>query len=252
MSGSYPSFRPCIVIPVFNHAMAVPLMLAQIREQMPLIPVLLINDGSDERCTSVLRELQLKDPHIELLEFAVNSGKGAAVKAGLARAEAMGFSHGLQLDADGQHDAQDIPIFLQSAADTPDAIIAGVPQFDESVPTLRLYARYLTHVMVWVNSLSLQVRDGMCGFRVYPLQRVNQLISSEAMGDRMDFDPELMVRWCWRAWPLKSLQTHVKYPLDGLSHFRMFEDNFLITRMHTRLFLLMLIKSPMILWRRYG
>lgn len=45
-------------------------------------------------------------------------------------------------------------------------MICGYPLFDESVPKGRLYARYLTHVMVWINSLSLQIRDSMCGFRV--------------------------------------------------------------------------------------
>ena len=41
------------------------------------------------------------------------------------------------------------------------AIIAGYPIYDESVPKLRLYARYLTHVWVWINTLSLAIKDSM-------------------------------------------------------------------------------------------
>ena len=51
----------------------------------------------------------------------------------------------------------------------PGALVTGIPIFDDSVPKARLYGRYLTHVCVWVQTLSFQIRDSMCGFRVYPL-----------------------------------------------------------------------------------
>ena len=50
-----------------------------------------------------------------------NGGKGAAVKTGLRAARELGFTHALQIDADGQHDAADIPKFLARAAEQPAA-----------------------------------------------------------------------------------------------------------------------------------
>jgi len=170
---------------------------------------------------------------------------------GLREASRLGFSHALQVDADGQHDLQDVRRFVECSRAHPDAVICGYPLYDDSVPKGRLYARYLTHVMVWINTLSLQIRDSMCGYRLYPLAPVLALIESAKIGKRMDFDSDILVRLAWRGQPMQWLQTRVRYPLDGVSHFRMFHDNVLITSMHTRLLFGMLLRSPLILWRRW-
>ncbi|MFH7473866.1 glycosyltransferase family 2 protein, partial [Pseudomonas syringae pv. tagetis] len=78
----------------------------------------------------------------------------------------------LQVVAVGQHDLSVIPLFLAQSRQYPDALICGYPRFDESVPKGSLYARYLTHVWVWINTLSLHIRDSMFGFRLYPLAPV--------------------------------------------------------------------------------
>ena len=61
-----------------------------------------------------------------------NGGKGAAVKTGLRAAQELGFSHALQIDADGQHDTADIPKFLARAAERPQAAVLGHPVYDET------------------------------------------------------------------------------------------------------------------------
>jgi hypothetical protein len=114
-----------------------------------------------------------------------------------------------------------------------------------------LYGRYLTHVWVWINTLSLDITDSMCGFRVYPVARSNQLIAAEPMGDRMDFDTEFMVRWHWHHWGIKQISTRVIYPEQGVSHFRVWRDNKLISWMHTRLFFGMLWRLPRILRNKF-
>ena len=117
---------------------------------------------------------------------------------------------------------------------TPDAIINGTPVYDASVPKGRLYGRYLTHVWVWINTLSLQIHDAMCGFRVYPLAPVLSLINEETLGLRMDFDPEILVRLHWRGVQIQSVETHVRYPTDGVSHFDVWRDNVRISRVSRR------------------
>jgi glycosyltransferase involved in cell wall biosynthesis len=246
-----PEFKPCVIIPVYNHARAIGTTVSNIRQQVALINIILVNDGSDAHCSDVLARLVQNDDHITLVELAENRGKGAAVKAGLLRAAQLGHSHGLQFDADGQHDTGDIPRFLESARQNPQAMIVGVPVFDQSVPGLRYFARYLTHFWVWINTLSFQIRDSMCGFRVYPVHATNELDKRTPIGNRMDYDIEVLVRWCWLNRKVIQLTTHVKYPSDGVSHFRGWQDNLLISTMHARLFFLMLIKSPVIVWRRF-
>ena len=240
-------FKPCAVIPVYNHERPLPGVVSELRRAD--LPCVLVDDGSSASCAAVMDDLA-QQPGVHLLRLPSNLGKGGAVMAGLREAARLGYSHALQVDADGQHDLSRIDDFLDTARAHPEAMVCGYPQYDASVPKSRLYARYLTHVWVWINSLSLSIRDAMCGFRVYPLPATVALIESTALGKRMDFDPEILVRLAWRNQPMQWLPTKVHYPLDGLSHFRLLHDNALISKMHAKLFFGMLLRAPLILWRR--
>jgi glycosyltransferase involved in cell wall biosynthesis len=240
--------NPCAVVPVYNHETAITTVVDALLANH--LPCILVDDASSPPCARVLDQLALRD-NVYLIRLATNQGKGGAVMTGLREASRLGFSHALQVDADGQHDLQDVRRFVERSRAHPDAVICGYPLYDDSVPKGRLYARYLTHVMVWINTLSLQIRDSMCGYRLYPLAPVLALIESAKIGKRMDFDSDILVRLAWRGQPMQWLQTRVRYPLDGVSHFRMFHDNVLITSMHTRLLFGMLLRSPLILWRRW-
>ena len=242
-------FTPCAVIPVYNHERAIGAVVAAVLARD--LPCVLVDDASSPACAAVLDALVEADPQrITLLRHAVNRGKGGAVLTGVRHAAAVGFSHALQIDADGQHCTDDIPRFLQHAAAAPHSLIAGCPQYDDSVPTVRLYARYLTHVWVWINTLSLDIKDSMCGFRVYPLPSLIRLAQRKQLGERMNFDIEVLVRLYWDGVAIVNLPTRVAYPLDGVSHFRAGLDNLLISRLHATLFFGMLWRAPRLLARR--
>lgn len=240
--------RACAVIPVYNHGATVGAMVAAVRAHG--LACVLVDDGSDDDCAEVLRRLAANDPEVVLERLARNQGKGGALIAGFSEAARLGYTHALQLDADGQHDVGDIGRFLELAAAHPQAVICGCPRYDDSVPRSRLYGRYATHVWVWINTLSLDIRDSMCGFRVYPLAPVMALIADHRLGRRMDFDTEILVRLHWRGVEIVNQPTRVRYPADGVSHFRLLRDNLLISRMHALLFLGMLRRLPRLLARR--
>lgn len=241
-------YRAAVLIPVYDHEEAIGYTLDQVLQHE--CPVLLVDDGSSESCRARLLELsQEHAAKVSLLRLEVNGGKGAAVKAGLEALMAQGFSHAIQLDADGQHEISDLPRFLATSKANPNSLVSGFPKYD-NVPLLRYYFRYLTHIWVWINTLSFEIRDTMCGFRVYPLAGVTAMLAQEPCGNRMEFDPEVMVRWNWRGGRVVNLPIRVHYPMDGVSHFNVWKDNLLITWMHTRLFFGMLYRIPAILWRR--
>ena len=243
-----PPVTICAVVPVYNHGNAVPAVVAALRQHN--LPCLLIDDGSEPGCARVLDALAAQEPDaVRVLRLPQNQGKGGAMMAGLRAALAQGYSHALQIDADGQHDSADIPRFLQAARLHPERVISGCPQYDASVPRVRLYGRYATHVWVWVNTLSLHIRDSMCGFRIYPLPATVVLLDTVAIGKRMDFDTEILVRLSWHGLLIEQLLTRVNYPTDGISHFRIWRDNVLISRMHARLFIGMLLRAPRLIAR---
>lgn len=242
-------FDPCIVVPYYNHEHAIEATLAALK---PLgLRCWLVDDGSSAAARDRVTALAAGERHwLRLIALSPNQGKGAAVMAGCAAAVAAGHSHAVQVDADGQHDIDDIPRLLELARAHPLALVTGVPVFDDSVPRARLYGRYITHFWVWVHTLSFTIRDSMCGFRVYPLAATLSVWRDGGVGRRMDFDTDILVRLHWRGVAVLQLPTRVIYPADGVSHFDLLRDNLRITWMHTRLLFGMLVRLPGRLRRR--
>lgn len=242
------TIRVCVVVPVFNHGEGAAILAQKLA---PFgLPTFLVNDGSDAVSCATLHDLAERHDWIKNLNHPENRGKGAAVLTGLRAAHEQGYTHAMQIDADGQHDTDDIPDFLALAETNPDAVIAGCPIFDSTVPRGRLFARYITHVWVWIETLSLTIRDSMCGFRVYPLEPVIQLAGRVQLGRRMDFDTEILVRLHWEGVSVISQPTKVAYPAGGQSYFRPWHDNCLISWMHTRLVFGMLWRVVSFRFRR--
>lgn len=240
--------KTCIIIPVYNHEHAIPQVISRIKEYG--IPCLLVNDGSSVACSEVLENCARQESDwLTLQNRAENGGKGAAVIDGFNTAKRLGYTHALQIDADGQHDIDDIPRFLEAGRLNPDAMILGKPVFDESIPKNRLYGRYLTNLWIAMNTLSLAIADGMCGYRLYPLAAVDKLISTTPIGRRMDYDIDIVVRLYWQGVEAINIPTAVHYPSDGVSHFRLWRDNVMISKTHAGLFFGMLIRIPQLLLR---
>ncbi|WP_317930852.1 glycosyltransferase family 2 protein [Halioxenophilus sp. WMMB6] len=243
------AFRPCLLIPVYNHGSLIEATLSRLA---PLaLDCLLVDDGSNADTAATLDRLAAELPWVTLFRQQPNQGKGVAVLRGIREARALGYSHALQVDADGQHAVEDIPQMLAMAEQEPLALISGAPIYDESVPKSRLYGRYVTHFWVWIETLSFSVIDSMCGFRVYPVAATDDLAQSRPIGRRMDFDTDIMVRLYWRGVPVRFLKTRVLYPEDGISHFDLWQDNLRISGMHTRLVFGMLPRLPLLLWRKW-
>ena len=236
------------MIPVFDHEHAVGRVLAAVRAAG--LPCFLVDDGSGPACARELERLAACTPDTTLLRLPENRGKGVAVISGFHLAAARGHTHALQIDADGQHCLTDIPRFVEEAREYPDALVCGRPIFDSSMPIVRRYGRALTHVLVWLNTLSFEIPDSLCGFRIYPLAPVTELLAEEHVGARMDFDIEIIVRLYWRGVPLRWIGTRVTYPLDGVSHFRLFKDNVRMVALQIRLTVGMLLRLPRLALRK--
>ena len=242
--------KTCVIIPVYNHQEAIVLVVEALK---PFgLPCYLVNDGSSAQCSAVLRRIanQEKD-WITLYERDLNGGKGAAVMDGFQLAIVDGFSHAIQIDADGQHQLADINRFLAASELHPDKMILGKPRFDATVPKNRLYGRQFTNLWIWINTLSVAIADGMCGFRCYPLAAADKLLKSVQLGQGMDFDIDIVVRLYWQGVNVVNIDTDVHYPLDGISHFQMVQDNLLISGKHAQLFFGMLWRLPRLLLRHW-
>ncbi len=238
----------CIIIPTYNHYQKLAKLINDINiisEKTSInLPIILIDDASNDLCKKELNNIKNSNNNIHLFTNQINMGKGGAVKKGILEAKKLGFTHTIQIDADYQHDINDIPKFIKASNKNPNSLICGVPIYDESVPKGRLYPRYITHFWVWVNTLSFMIKDSMCGYRIYPVEQTSKLINSINIGNRMDFDIDIIVNLYWKGMNIINIKTKVIYPEDGISQFNAVKDNILISKVHTKLFFKMLPQIP--------
>ena len=187
------ALKPCLLIPIYDHkdgigpraalarAERAPLLGGRRRQQR--------GDAGGAGCARGPLRLAARSP-----TASATAGAARRSRPAIGWRWRAGFSHAIQLDADGQHDAGDVKRFLEEIARDPRALILGAPIFDESAPKSRLYGRQLSRAMVWLSTLSFDVTDPLCGFRGIPLAETVALIDSVATGDAMEFDPELVIR----------------------------------------------------------
>ncbi len=216
-------------------------------------PVWVVVDGSTDGTAAGLKDMAATDTHLKVWVRPENGGKGAAVLHGLDLAVQQGFTHALTMDSDGQHPADLIPAFMTASRQAPDAMVLGKPVFDAGAPALRVQGRKISNGLANLETLWAGIGDSLYGFRVYPIGPLRQVMRGQRWMHRFDFDPEAVVRLCWRDVRPINLPAPVKYPRaeqGGVSHFNYLRDNTLLSWMHLRLMLGFLLRLPLLLRRR--
>jgi glycosyltransferase involved in cell wall biosynthesis len=248
-----PSGTHLVLIPSFNPGARVfSTVQAALGEWAP---VWVIVDGSTDHSEHRLSEMAAADPNLRVWVLPKNGGKGAAVLFGAREAQAVGFTHVLTLDSDGQHPAARIRAFMQASLANPGAMVLGEPVFDDSAPGLRVRGRKISNWWANLETLWAGIHDSLFGFRVYPIGALISVMRRQLWMRRFDFDVEAVVRLCWRGVQPINLPAPVRYfrPEDGgVSHFRYGRDNLLLTWMHFRLFFGFLLRLPLLAARRLG
>ena len=245
-----PSTTHLVVLPSYNTG---PALLTQTVSAALAAwsPVWVVLDGCTDGSAAALSAIAA--PGLRVLALERNHGKGAAVRHALEAAAGAGFTHALVMDADGQHPAGHVRGFMQASAERPDAVILGLPQFGPEAPPVRVKGRRISNWWANLETLWAGIGDSLCGFRVYPVAPLLAAMARSPGMRRFDFDPEAAVRLVWRGVPTINLAVPVRYvPREegGVSHFKYGRDNALLTWMHVRLVLGLLIRWPMLVRRR--
>lgn len=243
--------RLLILIPSYNTG---PDLLARTVEsalgQWP--DVWVVMDGSTDGSEEVVRTLLPQHPGLRLIEQRPNRGKGAAVLNGIEQAQREGFTHALAMDADGQHPALHVPVFVRLSEQHPEAMLLGCPQFGPEAPQLRVQGRKISNAWTNIETLGWGIGDSLFGMRVYPIEALLKAFASSSFGRRFDFDTEMAVRIAWQGVPVINVPTPVRYLSQaegGVSQFRYLRDNTLLTWMHARLLIGFFIRLPLLMWR---
>ena len=153
-----------VIIPAHNEEESLPPTLAELRERAPGVDVLIVDDGSRDATADVARA-----HGVPVVRHVVNLGVGAALQTGFRYAFERGYTVGVQLDADGQHD----PVFLEALTEP---VLAGacdvtigsryVARSGYRAPLARRLGMLLFSGVVRL-ALGQRISDTTSGFRAY-------------------------------------------------------------------------------------
>lgn len=169
-----------IAVPAFNEAMTVGDVVAAARRHAP---VLVVDDGSTDDTAA-----RAAAAGATVLRHASRRGKGAAIASAIAAARRSGASRVVTLDADAQHDPDDLPALLSAASTAPSAVIVGARREDALPPTRALAVRVAGFWMNWITGET--IGDTQSGFRVYPLDLFDDTVPR---GGRFVFETAILV-----------------------------------------------------------
>lgn len=216
----------CVIVPTYNNAKTLQRVLDGVLQIHS--DVLVVNDGATDATPQILSQY----PQITRIDFPKNRGKGQALRAGFAKARAMGFSHAITIDSDGQHFPDDLPHFVTAMNESPHTLLIGGRNMkQEGVPGKSSFGNQFSNFWFWFET-GTRLTDTQSGYRLYPLHGISQKFFT----NKFEFEIEVIVRAAWRGTPVRNIPIKVLYdPLERVSHFRPFKDFTRISILNTLL-----------------
>lgn len=214
-----------LVIPAFNESATIRDIV--VRALCEVDRIIVVDDGSDDGTSDALHGLP-----VTILRNPTNRGKAASLRRGMVRALGDGADSVLTLDADGQHQPEDIPRLVDAHLRNPQAIIVGARLHEKiRMPRVRYLAnRFATFMIAW--AAGYPISDSQSGFRLYPATLLS------AIDIRNDHSPGFVFESAVLINAARIGVTSVAVGIPAIyhkgarvSHFRPVVDAFLISRM---------------------
>jgi glycosyltransferase involved in cell wall biosynthesis len=234
--------RPVVLIPVYNNVATVGEVVRGCLEVAP--DVIAVADGSTDGSDEAARAAGAR-----VVRIPVNGGKGAAIRRGLEAAHDAGYTHAVVIDADGQHPPREIRQLLAAAAADEARIWVGVRRMPpRGTPTASRRGRTISNFWATLDGWQ-RCRDVQSGLRVYPVEAIRALRCREP---RFAFEMEVLVRASWAGVRLGHVEVDVRYPAadERVTHFDMWRDNLRFSWLSFAMFWGMVIRIPLLVWRR--
>lgn len=227
IAEKFAELKCCVLIPVFNNAGTVLHVVRSVLEYTS--NVIVVNDGSTDDTGTLLDSAGLP---VEIVSYSRNRGKGYALKVGFERACELGYEYAVTMDADGQHLASDLPLFIEHIVQHNGGLLIGSRNFNnENMPGRNCFANRFSNFWFKVQT-GYNLPDTQTGFRAYPLKKVRP---GWILSYRYEAELELLVFAAWRGIPLLPIAINVYYPPgdERVSHFHPFKDFARISLLNT-------------------
>ena len=154
------SGRYCVIVPAYHEEKRIAGVVAGIRRHCA--EVLVIDDGSADQTSAKAREAGA-----EVIRHPQNLGKGAALNTGFKAARDKGYAFVITMDADGQHDPEDIPAFVKAFREGAGDVLVGTRM--DRAHNMPLHRKLVNRFMSWLLSrfMGQSVPDTQCGYRLF-------------------------------------------------------------------------------------
>lgn len=212
--------RRCAVIPAYNEETNLALLITKLKKQN--INIIIIDDGSTDRTAAVA-----KSQGVFLISHPLNQGKGSALRDGFQLALGRDYEQIITLDADGQHNPDEIPLFINRISNSQAGIVVGNRlHLPTGMPLSRLAVNRIFSRIV-SKLCGQNIPDALCGYRII---RKEVLKSITLHTDRFDIEPEVLIKASKKGFKIESVNIESIYageyskirPLsDGCRFFRL-------------------------------
>lgn len=195
------------IMPAYNEERRITPVILNVKKYLD---VLVVDDGSKDNTADLAQTAGA-----QVLRQNPNAGKGAALRAGFIRALQLGCTAVVTLDSDGQHDPQEIPLFLERYQKTGADLIIGARDFRQ-MPLSRKVANWSgTQIFSW--AMGRKIRDNQSGYRLLSRRMMEALLGSTEQG--FEFEVEMIMKCLKNRWVLDWVPIRTIYSDQG-SHIR--------------------------------
>ena len=174
------------VIPAYNAARHLPGVIDRVARHVRRDRIVVVDDGSADDTREVASKAGAT-----VVVHARNQGKGAAIRNGIARAAEIGVPFAILLDADGQHNPDEIPSFIARQRETnADMVVGNRLVRAANMPWLRKATNYVTSAVVSLLA-HRRVPDSQNGYR---LVRLSHFQKFPLTTNRYEIESEMIIR----------------------------------------------------------
>lgn len=191
----------CVILPAFNEAPRIAAILQKIRALN--LNVVLIDDGSTDDTVGIASGLGAA-----VISHGRNLGKGSAILTGFSYAREHGYELVITMDADGQHDPGEIPLFLDAYERTGIPVLVGNRMWArERMPRIRRWTnQYMSRILSRI--MGIYVPDTQCGFRLF---RTDVLPYGPTRSARFAMESEILLLLAQRGFRIDSVRISTIY-----------------------------------------
>lgn len=198
--------KALVIIPTYNEIQNAPKIVLDVLKQDPCLDVLVVDDNSPDGTAKAIREIQLNEPRLHMLQRTGKLGLGSAYVEGFKFGITNHYDYIFEMDADFSHDPSMIPAMLEAIRDN-DLVIGSRYVNGVNVvnwPIMRLFLSY--GASKYVRTITgMPIKDPTGGFKCFRREVLESIDLNDILSDGYSFQIEMNYRTWLKKYRIKEI-----------------------------------------------